>query len=365
MKTQKRGTSKFRTTNIWAGCMLIALFGLLGAGCDKSTKPDADDNSSSEQENSSEIESSSEVNLPPELEYQIDTVLVDYRTENKHMVAYLDFSASKITHIAYDAWDIAISVSNGGIIANGGDWGTGVRVYKTDSKDIQQDLSELKDSVVQVVNADGNPFVNEFNEQGVGTGNVYLIKDNGGEYHKVVFGSYGPMGKYSVTIVAGLDGEAEQNVTGFIQSDYGYTYIALSKAQDVSDLFPKATEWDVKFGRGAEFMMGTSLSARSVVTFNSGNGVSLATFEDTKVEDVLSVDAVEFVEDRNTIGASWYTFDHDTKIYTPNINTYVFKTVENGLAKLQLRTFYGPEQQQYWSIIKWAYQEDSESGFSK
>lgn len=341
---------------------------LLFAACDDSSSADdAEDSSSSaapassgSQTGSSDSQSSSSVSA---FAYVLDTAAVDYKSTTAHMAAFLDFSAGSITHIAYDAWDIAIDASDATIIANCGIWGSGVRILKTASTDITADFTAEQASITGIVDTTVNPFAGEFSSQGAGSGTVYLIKDATGAYYKVAFASFGPMGKYSVLVAKGLAATTATEVAGSIVSAYGYTYIDLGDAKDVTTIMPKADAWDVKFARGLEFDMGGSFSARSAVTFNSKKGVKAAIAEGKNIAEVTTVDGVTFSSDPLLIGASWYTFDHTAKTYSVNTATYAFQTVEGNYAKLQLKSFYGPNQEQFWTIVKYGYQANGSQTF--
>ena len=328
-------------------------FTLLLGACDSSTSSDSEGDSSSSGSNSSSASVA-------ELEYQLDTVAVDYK--NNHMAAYLDFSTATLTHVPYDTWDIAIS-NQGMIIANSGVWGSGVRIGKSTQTDMSADLSSEQNLVVQIVDTTANPFSNELNEQGMGSGAIYLIKDAAGEFYKVNFKSFGPMGKYAIQVGKGLNAQTMTEVSGAIRSEYGYTYFDLGSATDVTTQMPESKNWDVKFVRALEFDMGGSYSARSAVIANAENGVEIASIPDTEIQSVLDLQGLTFTKNPYAIGSSWYTFDHDSKTYTVNQTTYAFKTVEGNYAKLQIKSFYGPAQEQFWSLIKYGYQADGSSTF--
>lgn len=341
---------------------------LMLAACDDSSSTDDTEVSSSSaaaassdsQVGSSDSQSSSSALA---FTYVIDTAAVDYKSTTAHMAAYLDFSSGTMTHITYDAWDIAIDASNATIIANCGVWGSGVRIYKTTSTDIAADFTAEQSKITGIVDTTVNPFAGEFSEQGAGSGTVYLIKDAAGAYYKIAFASYGPMGKYSLKMASGLAATTAAEVTGSIASAYGYTYFDLSTNQDVTSSMPKADAWDVKFARGLEFDMGGTVSARSAVTFNKKGGVQAAIADGKNIAEVTTVDGVAFSSDPLLIGASWYTFDHTAKTYSVNTATYAFQTVEGNYAKLQLKSFYGPNQEQFWTIVKYGYQANGSKTF--
>lgn len=321
---------------------------LMIMGCDHSSSPDNQNSSSSS-----------------ESAYHIDTIKVDYKSTTDHMVAYLDFSTAKITHVPYDVWDIAISTNHAEVISNGGIWGTGVRMYKTTSSKIKDDFSSLKDSILQIVDTNSNPFIDAFDNNGTGSESVYLIQDASGNQFKVQFTLYGPMGKYQIKLVHHLDGTEIVELNGSINADKSHTFLDLSTEKDVSNQIPDQDTWDVQFGRGVEFQMGSTLSAKSVITFNTFAGVQVAVVEKQSIDQVESISSLDFSSNRLLIGSSWYAFDHETKEYTVNTTTYVFKTTEEHYAKLQLRSFYGPNQEQFWSIIKFAYQDNESTTFAQ
>lgn len=342
--------------NIWKSLFVATLPVTLFLGaCDSSTSSESNGDSSSSETNPSSASVA-------EFEYQLDTVAVDYI--NNHMAAYLDFSTATITHVPYDTWDIAIS-NQGVIIANSGVWGSGVRIGKSTQSDMTADLSSEQNLVTEIVDTTSNPFSNELNEQGMGSGAIYLIKDAAGEFYKVNFKSFGPMGKYAISVGKGLNAQTSSEISGSIRSEYGYTYFDLGSATDVTTQMPPAKNWDVKFARALEFDMGGSFSARSAVIFNAENGVEMATIPDTEIKGVLDLQGLVFTQNPYAIGASWYTFDHDSKTYTVNKTTYAFKTVEGNYAKLQMKSFYGPAQEQFWSLIQYGYQADGTSTFTE
>lgn len=336
---------------------LCAALGL--AACDSSTSTDQDstqNTSSSSSMNASAASSSSQ-----QFAYDIDTLAVDYK--GKHKVGYLDLSTGSVVYVDYDAWDVAINDETGEIISNSGIWGSGVRVYKTTSTDFAEDFSSQKSLVTGISDTTNNPFAGELDAKGKGSGTIYLVKDNAGGLFKVSFASYGPMGKYSLKIASGLDAVSATDVVGTISSGYGYTFIDLGTASDVSTKFPKLADWDLRFARALEFDMGGTFSARSAVLLNAKKGVQVAAVAGKNITEVKSAEGLQFNANPLSIGADWYTFDHDSKIYSVNATTYVLRTVEGSYGKLQIRSFYGPNKEQFWSIVKHGYAADGGTNF--
>jgi hypothetical protein len=144
-------------------------------------------------------------------------------------------------------------------------------------------------------------------------------------------------------------------LAGSIAAGYGYTYLDLGSASDVSRQLPFSADWDVRFARALEFDMGGVYSARSAVLLNQKQKVAVAVVAEQGIAEVRDVSGLAFDSDPLRIGASWYTFDHNAKTYAVSPTTYVLRTAEGHYGKLQIKSFYGPNQEQFWSLVKHGY----------
>jgi hypothetical protein len=313
------------------------------------------------------------------------TLNVDYNGANN--AVFFDFSTGTVTELPHDFFDIAIDGS-GTIIANSGSYGSGVLVYKTDSTDITADLSGQSANVKEYTFKTGtslydyqsevNPFEGEIGSGGQfgdGSGKVYLIKTQPGNYYKVIFDIFGmtsmnpPAAGYKITVVKGLDGgdEAktvlEDSTTG-IRTGFGYIYFDLDaeggpKAlnngttlkEGVTLNIPKAADWDILATRTNELQTedGTTLSAQMPVVGRSS--VLLNTYKAVKAK-VVAGKLIDEIADTNlsddglsgeidAIGYGWYSMP-EMGVYSVAENTYVIKTVEGNFALFQPESFYGP-----------------------
>ncbi len=308
--------------------------------------------------------------------YNKATADVDYSGSGaKNQVVFFDFSTGKITEVAHDTWDIAIANSGADIIANSGDYGTGVLVYKSSSTTIADDRSADEASVTQYTFKDGtnlhgtqtteNPFENEFNASGAGSGTVYLVKDEAGTFYKVVFNSYGPMGRYDIDVVTGLNGTTVTSITGSLDGDYGYTYFDLGSGATVSVAPPK-DEWDVAFARTNDRLSAGYVAGRSDVLINTEGNVQGAEVADTAINGVTDTSALTLSSDVDVLGHSWYNYDHDRDPgFEVNTVTYVVQTTEGNMAKFQPGTFYGPNDEQFYMDFRYHYQENGATTFSR
>ncbi|MDC7218677.1 MAG: HmuY family protein [Spirochaetales bacterium] len=312
-------------------------------------------------------------------EYSTATANVDYGDTN--MRIYFDLSSGTMTEVSHDIWDLAISNGDATVIANSGDYGTGVTVYKTTSTDITEDLSGEADNVNQYTfealdddgliashQTDANPFDSELST-GYGSGTVYLVLDEDGTYYKVTFSSYGPYGNYSFDVVTGLDGTTATTVSGTVASGYDYTYFDLSSASAVS-VAPEEESWDLLFARGNEILAvyddGSDpyVAGRSYILQNTEGACEIASAEDYSIDELLSDDSLTYDSTITAIGSDWYTFDHTTYTYSVDTVTYVVKTTEENYAKFQPGTFYGSDGEKFYVTFRYLYEEDNDGEFS-
>lgn len=308
--------------------------------------------------------------------YSTATADVDYSGDSaKNQVVFFDFSTGEVTEVDHDTWDIAISTSSADIIANSGDYGTGVLVYKSSSTTIADDRSADETSVVEYTFKDGtelystqsdeNPFVDEFNASGVGSGTVYLVQDEAGTFYKVVFNSYGPMGQYDLDVVTGLDGTTVTDVTGSLDGDYGYTYFDLGSGAAVS-VAPPSDEWDVAFARTNDRLSAGYVAGRSDILLNTAGAVEGAEVADTAIDGVSDTSTLTFSTDVDALGHGWYNYDHDRDPgFEVDTVTYVVQTTEGNMAKFQPGTFYGPNDEQFYMEFRYHYQGDGATTFSR
>lgn len=362
-----------KTLNCKLFCALFLAMSITACENSKSSNPETAP-VSSEQGNSSIAHSSSSslnngsssegVSSAAPFVYKTDTVKVNYNRPVTHSAAFLHFATGTLTHVPFDAWDIAISTANGEIIANNGIYGTGVRLLKTESRDLTEDLSALATRVIGIVDTNSNPFAGELT-QGAGSGTVYIVRDAAGENFKITFTSFGPMGRYSLSVVNGLAGTEVQTISGSINAEYAFTYLNLSERSDVTTLFPKKSQWDVSFLRALEFQMGApgTFGARSAIFFNAAQGVEAVVLDGQAIADVQDLSSASFTDNPLAIGARWYTFDQVTRIFSINVVTLGFRTIEGNYAKMQVRTFYGPDQEQFWSLVRYGYQPNGSPSF--
>ena len=301
---------------------------------------------------------------------------VDYRGENaKNQIVFFDFSTGETTAVPHDTWDLAISTSGAKIIANSGDYGTGVKVWKSEATDLATDLSANKDDVKEYTFKDGsqlygtqsnaNPFVGTINDQGMGSESVFLVKDEAGTFYKVRFIAYGPGGTYTIKFVTSLDGTDEKSITGRLDGTYGYTYFDLSAGKAV-EVAPPTSEWDVAFARTEDRIRVDYVAGRSDVLINTAGKVEAAVVTDTAIEGVTDISELTFSPKIDALGHGWYKHTHGaTPAYSVNTVTYITKTTEGCYAKFQPGTFYGPNEEQFYMRFRYFFQSDGAKLFSK
>ncbi|MDC7222180.1 MAG: HmuY family protein [Spirochaetales bacterium] len=301
---------------------------------------------------------------------------VDYKNTNQRI--YFDFSTGTMTEMDHDIWDLAISNSDCTVIANSGDYGYGVTVYKTSFTDITTDLSSYTDEVVdyeytfEEFDDDGyieanqtyaNPFQDEFDGSGYGSGTVYIVQDEEGTCYKVTFSSFGPYGTYSLDVVTGLDGTVSTTITGYCDSDYDYIYFDLGSASAVS-VAPELDSWDVIFARANYYSSATYLTGGSFILQNGEGSCEAAIAEDTEIEDLISYDDLTYDSAVSTMGRNWYTFDHDSYTYSVDTVTFTVKTTEGNYAKFQPLTFYGPDDESFYMTFDYYYETGTTGDFT-
>jgi hypothetical protein len=311
------------------------------------------------------------------------TLNVDYSGVNN--AVFFDFSSGTVTELPHDFFDIAID-AGGNIIANSGSYGSGVQVYKTDGADITADFSGQEANVKEYTfkartslygyQTAENPFEEEIGsggQMGNGSGKVYLIKTQAGNYYKVVFDIFGmvtmspPTAGYKITVVKGLNGgDADKTVledtTSGITNGFGYIYFDLDATggpkalnngstlkEGVTLQIPKVPDWDILAIRTNELQTEDGTTVSSQMPVASRSSVLLNTYKTVKAK-VITGKSIDQVADADlsdeglsgeidAIGYDWYSTSGVPPSYSVPNNTYVIKTVEGGFAKFQPKTF--------------------------
>ncbi len=304
--------------------------------------------------------------------YAQDTVVVDYKEVNN--VVYYDFSSGTKVSRPHDTWDIAFDTDRY-IIANSGDYGSGVLVCSTGITDISQDFTGWKDSLDFGAEFGSFRFTTrESNSLGlnykIGSGmgstytkNVYLIYTEDGSFYKMQVTGSLPMGAGLRLHIDSLSGDGAVEDTFETDGLYDYVYVDLG-AKTTVDVAPKKADWDVRFGRTGDYIMSSLKSGRSSVAINTKAGVEVAAVSDAQLADVTDAANLSYSTDLLAIGHSWYDFNRDTRVYELAPVVYVFKTAEGNYAKMKMLSFKGPNDERFWSVIKYLYQEDGTTTFS-
>jgi hypothetical protein len=294
---------------------------------------------------------------------ELDTAVVDYNGANN--VVFFDFSTGTKTTLAHDTWHIAFD-GDLFVIANSGNYGTGVSVCSTGSGDFAADytswMSDTSKKFTRIdtnANALGRSYMDLGSMPPTFTQQVYLLKTEAGNF-KAQFTSAGMGGTLDIKIAA-VDAASGTATTYTHNSAYDYTYINCATKQTVVVAPPKDS-WDIRFGR-TEFAMGSTTGGRSSVAINAAGGVEAAVVEGSSIDEVSDASGLTFSDDILAVGNSWYTFHHDTRTYEVMENTYVFKTTEGNYAKMQIATFKGPAGERFWSQFAYLYQEDGSTTF--
>jgi len=287
-------------------------------------------------------------------EGNLDTAIVNY-LGTPHQSVFYDFATDSLIVVAHDAWDIAISNTDASVIANCGLWGAGVRLYATGDSDITKDFSAFADSITQFVDT-VNPLAGAFSAQGAGNGLVYLVKDEAGQAYKLKFISFGPAGKFEIHVATGLAGTAT-TVQGTLRADRDYTYIDLSAGSDVSALFPAKGHWDIELTRALEFSMGPGgIGAQSAILLNTAEGVKATLVDSSAFDSTSLADSTTWSGALNAIGAGWYISNYDMTTHistvTMPVRTYLVKTTSGAYGKLQMLSFYGPQNESFYSVFR-------------
>jgi hypothetical protein len=346
-----------------------------------------------------------------ESQYSEATAAVDYSGTDPGKAVFIDFSSNRVTReLPHDFFDIAIFSTGAGpnstvhIIANSGSYGTGVRVLKTDSTNLDEDFSASAGSITQYTFKEGKTIPKGYQGEenplagasGSATKNVFLVKvqygSAGPEYFKVVFDRYGPQGQYKITVVPGLAAGSEKKaeLTGGLsgindEGGYGYIFFDLHgeggprALNDGADLkegvmvnIPKAAEWDLLCTRTDDIV--DTIRQRSSILLNQVKGVAAATVSGKYLEDVLDTSELSFSDDIDAIGFSWYWTDNRGNYATENpdtkkpVATFVVKTAEGNYAKFQPGSFYGPNGKngpEFHMVFRYYYVANATGGFDK
>jgi len=286
---------------------------------------------------------------------QLDTANVNYSGAPFQRV-YYDFSRDSVINVSHDAWDIAIHATVAEVIANSGIYGSGVRLYATDSTDIDADYSAWEDSVNQIITAENNPLAAIFTAQGEGNGKVYLVRDGKGNFHKVAFQSFGPAGQWSVQLAHGLDGIAS-SVDGTLSATMDYLYLDLDAEDvDATSKFPAKGEWDIVFTRALEFSMGPAgWGAKSAILLNTNASVKAALIDSLPI-DSATYESTTLSSSMDAIGAGWYVSNYDPTTHISTVTvpelTYVVQDASGDFYKLQVLTFTGPNGESFYSVFR-------------
>jgi hypothetical protein len=311
-----------------------------------------------------------------------------------------------VASLPHDFFDLAMySIGSGQngtvyIIANSGSYGTGVRVLKTNGTDIAADLSNRKDAVTAFTFREGvelydmqesaNPLSGA--ALAAATKNVYLIRvAHGGadpSYYKVVFDSYGPMGRCAITVVPGAEaGETGKvtltaNLSGITGDDgYGYIYFDLHSTATprvlndgaalkpgVTVNLPKAADWDLLCTRTDDYLATAGPAGftanRSSILLNTVKGVAAHVVQEKYMEEILSVDQGQLSSLVDAIGWQWYKTDNRGKYWVDPL-TCVVKTAEGNYAKFQPATFQGSGGENFHMDFRYYYVEDNTGFFDQ
>jgi hypothetical protein len=327
---------------------------------------------------------------------------VDYNTANlpQGRAVFIDFSGDTDTvtrELPHDFFDLAIfsldSIVH--IIANSGSYGTGVTVLKTESTNIEDDFSESAGSIIQYTFRAGKDLIDyqaaENPLAGASSGvtkNVFLVKVEYGsadpQYFKVVFDSYGPQGKYKITVAPGLAGgsagkvELSGSLSGINGEDgYGYIFFDLHgegapRALNDGDALkegitldiPKAAEWDLLCTRTDDLVDITRKTNRSSILLNPVKGVAAAELPGKYLYDVLTASELDFSAEIDTIGYSWYGTDNRGTYWVDPL-VFVIKTAEGHYAKFRPLTFKGPNAENFHMSFRYYYAGDDTGVFDK
>lgn len=284
----------------------------------------------------------------------VDTVDINYINISGADLrsAYFSFASNKLTYLPANTWDLSIARVGKRVVANCGNYGMGVRLYKTSQTDISADYSSLKDSVHHIIDTKG-PFTNVFDSAGIGSDTVYLIKDALGKYYKVQFEKFDSTGSYLLHVAQGLVDTAA-SLSGSLQSNIPSAYFDLNIDSEVSAKLP--ADWDIRFARGVEFTEGPlGIGARSAVMLNTDAHVQAGFIAGKKFDEVTSVAGVSFSGDVDAIGANWYTYNSSANPpYSVNPGVWIVKTQDGKFWKLALLTFYGPQGEEFYTVFQFA-----------
>jgi len=284
----------------------------------------------------------------------VDTVNINYININGADLrsAYFKFSSNQLTYLPANTWDLSVTRNGKKVIANCGNYGMGVRLYKTSQTDISADYSALKDSVRHIIDATG-PFTHALDSTGKGSDTVYLIKDALGKYYKVQFELFDSTESYLLHVAQGLAGSST-TLAGTLDSSMRSAYFDLSADSEVSAKFPQ--DWDIRFARGVEFTEGPlGIGARSAIMLNTDAHVQAGFITGKTFDDVASVAGVTLSGDVNAIGANWYTYSGSTNPpYTVNPGVWIVKAGDGTFWKLALLTFYGSKGEEFYTIFQFA-----------
>lgn len=334
--------------------------------------------------------------------YSLAEAAVDYNTNPPHGRAiFIDFSGDTVVReLPHDFFDLAMfSIgSTVHIIANSGSYGTGVTVLKTDSTDIGGDFSESADSIIQYTFKAGKDLIGYQPEANPldgasasgATKNVFLVKVEYGsedpQYFKVVFDSYGPQGRYKITVVPGLaggsDGKVElsgslSGITG--ENGYGYIFFDLhgeggprslndgaALKDGITRDIPRAAEWDLLCTRTDDRVEITRKTNRSSILLNQVKGLAAAALPGKYLYDVLTASGLDLSTEIDAIGYSWYWTDNRGNYATDKpVTTFVVKTAEGHYAKFRPLTFKGPNSENFHMSFRYYYTGNDTGVFDK
>ena len=333
--------------------------------------------------------------------YSRATLNVDYYATNN--AVFFDFSTGTKTVVPHDFFDIAYSSNTADpiVIANSGNYGSGVQVYATDSSAIGDDFSVTpgEDAVKEYTFKPGEKIYNHqavenpLGALDVQPSKVMLIKVQYNEndtpkYFKAVFGvtmggASGPL--YNLTVVPGLGPgetgkvEIKAPIGGITTATgYGWLYFKLvgeggpralnngTAWLDGGTAVPLAADWDILAIRSTELQSldGETLAedmpvtGRSSVLLNIYKKVQAKTIAGKWIDEVadadLSDDGLNGAID--AIGYSWYKMAGMPPVFSPVGNSYVIKTVEGKFAKFQPETFYGPKNEGFVMDFSYSYE---------
>jgi hypothetical protein len=333
-------------------------------------------------------------------DYPRATLNVDYNGANN--AVFFDFSTGIKTVVPHDFFDIAYSSNTNDpiVIANSGNYGSGVQVYATDSSGIGDDFSVTpgEAAVKEYTFRTGEKIYNHQTvENPLGAldtqpSKVMLIKvqykdGDTPEYFKVVFSvsmgtASGPL--YIMTVVPGLGPGEEGKVEirapiGGITVGYGWLYFklvgeggprVLNKGTEWTGggtPVPLAADWDILAIRATELQSldGETLAeempvtGRSSVLLNIYKNVQAKTIAGKFIDEVADADLSEdgLSGAIDAIGYSWYKMAGMPPVFSPVGNSYVIKTVEGKFAKFQPETFYGPKSEGFVMDFSYSYEE--------